>query len=133
LYSSTNPAIRQEQHRTFTSLKRVLKLPKSEIQKNNFGSKQSSGFFSSTIQALRLPWAMTKNELGDQYQRCSDGTFLDFYSDYHPDLYCDMHHPDNFTTKNRGPSKVVSFDSDGLIYSIYKSALRFIFNVQEVH
>jgi hypothetical protein len=46
----------------------------------------------------------------------SDDTFLDFYSDYHPDLYGDIH-GHNFTTKNRGPSKVVSFDSEGLSYS----------------
>ena len=26
-------------------------------------------------------------DFGDQYQPCRDGTFLDFYSDYHPDLY----------------------------------------------
>ena len=35
---------------------------------------------------------MTENDFGDQYQPCSDDTFLDFYSysDYHPDLYGDM-------------------------------------------
>jgi hypothetical protein len=33
---------------------------------------------------------MTENDFGDQYQPCRDGTFLDFYSDYHPDLYGDM-------------------------------------------
>ena len=34
---------------------------------------------------------MTENEFGDQYQQpCSFGTFLDFYLDYHPDLYGDM-------------------------------------------
>ena len=30
---------------------------------------------------------MTENDFGDQYQPCRDGTFLDFYSDYHPDVY----------------------------------------------
>ena len=33
---------------------------------------------------------MAKTDFGAQYQRCSDGTFLGFYSDYHPDLYGDM-------------------------------------------
>jgi hypothetical protein len=33
---------------------------------------------------------MTENDFGDQYQPCRDGTFLDFYSYYHPDLYADM-------------------------------------------
>ena len=33
---------------------------------------------------------MTENDFGDQYQPCRDGTFLDFYSDYHPDLYGGM-------------------------------------------
>jgi hypothetical protein len=35
---------------------------------------------------------MTENDFGAQYQPCRDGTFLDFYSDYHyhPDLYGDM-------------------------------------------
>ena len=33
---------------------------------------------------------MAENDFGDQYQPCSFGTFLDFYSDYHPDLYGDM-------------------------------------------
>jgi hypothetical protein len=34
---------------------------------------------------------MTENDFGDQYQPpCSDGTFLDFYSYYHPGLYGDM-------------------------------------------
>ena len=58
---------------------------------------------------------MTKNDFGAQYQLCCDGTFLDFYSDYHPDLYGDM--AITAKPKNRGPSKVVSFDSEGLSYS----------------
>ena len=58
---------------------------------------------------------MTKNEFGDQYQPCRDGTFLDFYSDYHPDLYGDM--AITAKKKNRGASKVASFDSEGLSYS----------------
>ena len=35
---------------------------------------------------------MTENDFEDQYryQPCRDGAFLDFYSDYHPDLYGDM-------------------------------------------
>ena len=33
---------------------------------------------------------MTENDFGAQYQPCHFGTFLDFYSDYHPDLYGDM-------------------------------------------
>ena len=33
---------------------------------------------------------MTENEFDAQYQPCRDGTFLDFYSDYHLDLYGDM-------------------------------------------
>ena len=33
---------------------------------------------------------MTENDFGDHYEPCSFGTFLDFYSDYHPDLYGDM-------------------------------------------
>ena len=33
---------------------------------------------------------MTENDFEDQYQPCRDGTFLDFYLDYHPDLYGDM-------------------------------------------
>ena len=33
---------------------------------------------------------MTENDFGAQYQPCRDGIFLDFYSDYHPDLYGDM-------------------------------------------
>jgi hypothetical protein len=33
---------------------------------------------------------MTENDIGYQYQPCRDGTFLDFYSDYHQDLYGDM-------------------------------------------
>ena len=33
---------------------------------------------------------MTENNFGAQYQPYRDGTFLDFYSDYHPDLYGDM-------------------------------------------
>ena len=33
---------------------------------------------------------MTENEFGAQYQPCRDGNFLDFDSDYHPDLYDDM-------------------------------------------
>ena len=33
---------------------------------------------------------MTENDFGAQYQPCRDGTFLDFYSDYHPDLYGGM-------------------------------------------
>ena len=33
---------------------------------------------------------MTKNGFGAQYKQCRDGTFLDFYSDYHPGLYGDM-------------------------------------------
>jgi hypothetical protein len=30
---------------------------------------------------------MTGNEFGAQYQPCRGVTFLDFDSDYHPDLY----------------------------------------------
>ncbi len=33
---------------------------------------------------------MTENDFGAHYQPCRDGTFLDFYSDYHPDLYGDI-------------------------------------------
>ena len=33
---------------------------------------------------------MTENDFGAQYQPCYGVTFLDFYSDYHPDLYGDM-------------------------------------------
>ena len=33
---------------------------------------------------------MAENDFGAQYQPYRFGTFLDFYSDYHPDLYGDM-------------------------------------------
>jgi hypothetical protein len=33
---------------------------------------------------------MTKNDFGAQYQPHCYGTFLDFYSDYHPYLYGGM-------------------------------------------
>ena len=33
---------------------------------------------------------MTENDFGAQYQPYRFGIFLDFYSDYHPDLYGDM-------------------------------------------
>ena len=33
---------------------------------------------------------MAEKDFGAQYHPCRDGTFLDFYSDYHPDLYGDM-------------------------------------------
>ena len=62
--------------------------------------------FYSTIQALFFPLTMTENDFWDQYQPCCDGTFLDFYSDYHPDLYGDM----AITSKPKT-------DSEGLSYS----------------
>ena len=58
---------------------------------------------------------MAENDCGGQYQPCSFGTFLGFYSDYHPDLYGDM--AITKKTRNRGNSKVVSFDSEGPSYS----------------
>ena len=58
---------------------------------------------------------MAENDFGAQYQPCSFDTFLGFYSDYHPDLYGDM--AITLQPKNRGPSKVASFDSEGLSYS----------------
>ena len=73
---------------------------------------------------------MTENDFGDQYQQCRDGTFLDFYSDYHPDLYGDMAIHVTLQPKTVDPqSSFIRLRKPKLQY---KSALRFIFNVQEV-
>ena len=58
---------------------------------------------------------MVENDFGAQYQPCRFDTFLGFDSDYHPDLYGDM--AITAKQKNCGPSKVVSFDSEGPSYS----------------
>ena len=60
------------------------------MTENEFGAQYqpSRGVLSKHYSFLA--WTMTENEFGAQYQPCRDGTFLDFYSDYHPDLYGDM-------------------------------------------
>ena len=89
--------------------KHILKIKSARIKVEEF--------FFLTIQALFLPWTMTENYCGAQYQPCRDVIFLSFDSDCRLPSTFVRWYGYKLTTKNRGPLRVAPFDSEGLSYS----------------